>query len=73
MARTKNPDAKTRNIPQLTKDVRRLNALKARRAKVADLDEEIALLGANIAAQLGLTTVPAYVDDDDNADIRDAA
>jgi len=72
MARTKNPDAKTRNIPQLTKDVRRLNALKARRAKVADLDAEIALLGANIAAQLGLA--PASIDyDDDNADIRDAA
>jgi len=71
MARTKNPDAKTRNIPQLTKDVRKLNSLKAKRAKVADLDNEIALLGELIAEQLGLA--PASIDEDEDEDLSEAA
>ena len=72
MARTKNPDAKTRNVPQLTKDVRKLNSLKAKRAKVADLDEEIAAMSLKIAAQLGLA--PTSIDDDyDGDDLSEAA
>jgi len=48
-----NGETKTRNVPQLSKDVRRLNALKARRAKVTELDDQIADLSASIAEQLG--------------------
>ena len=72
MARTKNPNAKTRNIPQLTKDVRKLNSLKAKRAKVADLDAEIDALSFKIAAQLGLAPVPAE-NDADTVYLSDAA
>ena len=68
MARPKNPDAKTRNIPQLTKDVRKLNSLKAKRAKVSNLDAEIAALGAEIFRQLGLAPVATEDEDFDPED-----
>jgi len=43
----------TRNTPQLTKDVRALNVLRNRRAKVEGLDAEIRALETKIAATLG--------------------
>ena len=59
---TASTEKKTRNIPQLTKDVRTLNVLRNRRAKVEALDAEIAALSAKIGAQLGF--VPAAEGDD---------
>jgi len=71
MARPRNTDpnaeVKRRNIPQLTKDVRKLNSLKAKRAKVFDLDYEIAALGARIAEQLGFAPALAVEDEPENA------
>ena len=59
-------EKKKRNVPQLSKDVRRLNALKARRAKVTELDDQIADLSASIAEQLGFNV-------QDRADSAEAA
>ena len=62
---TASTEKKTRNIPQLTKDVRTLNVLRNRRAKIEALDAEIAALSNKIGAQLGF--VPATPNDGDDA------
>ena len=75
MARPRNTDpnaeVKRRNIPQLTKDVRKLNSLKAKRAKVVDLDDEIAALGTRIAMQLGFAPGLVVATEDEDFDHED--
>ena len=63
---TASTEKKTRNIPQLSKDVRTLNVLRNRRAKFAELDAEIEAIEEKIAATLGFGEYVA-TDDGDGA------